>query len=1436
MFHSQIGRLWLRQLTPAQFTAQSIPIVQHLNQGQAFLTDQGERDEAAALNLLACRVARTAAHYAEALGYARAGIDLLGSEGWQRRYSLMLALHIEAAEGASRSGDRASWEEFAVAVLWQTGRRLDAWEELTSGLFARPYLAAALPDIAGVVRASQVLAGELALDTLLPRVVQMVLEAAGAERVVLLLEQHHQWYVAAVAHVGAAPAAMSTMQPAAAAALPRSVLEHVRLTHEEVMLRDVHRAGPFAADPYLAALAAGSLLCVPLLHREALVGMLYLEHRSAASLFSAEGLDLLNLLFHQVTISIENARLYGNLEALVAERTTELVQANRALQADIAERQRIEAALRESEARHQASAREHARLYERERLRVQELNALSATMTEISAELEISRLLYAILERAVELLHASDGELALYDEQRNDLHVLVVYQMPRDYAGTRLAMGEGATGYVAQTRQTLNIENYLDWPGHLPSYDVLGKKSVLLVPLLAGDHLVGVIGIGDVRTRTFSQQDEELLSLLAQQATVAIKNARFYEAARRRAEEAETLRRAGAIVAATLQQDESIARILEQLAYVVPHDCASVQLLSGEDSVIVGGHGFSDLQAVLGMRFSVKANTPTRLIYQERRLSIFNTAAEIDTHLDGRLFDDIQSWMGVPLVVQERVIGMLALESRQSDHFTADHARLVAAFADQVAIALENARLFAEVQQLATLDPLTELSNRRHFFALARTEFERSLRYGHPLSIIMLDVDNFKKINDRYGHAAGDQVLRVIAAQCRDALRSVDIVGRYGGEEMVVMLPETEREGARQVAERLRQSLAQTAVPLDSGMLLITSSLGVATRDPGDDIDLETLIDCADQALYIAKQTGKNRVICWEDGLVTPPSALEDHGGERDDYHLLVHMTAALRFAALHLLAEKNWEHCIQMVLGRFGTASELSCIVIYANRIDRDNNLYMMRCAHWMVPGIVSLPPGDADMPLLVHEIGLERWPRVLSRGDIIAGQVRTFPAEEQGYLLARSVQSTVLVPVFAGLQWWGHLRFDVCDYEHTWSIAELDAFRTLASMLGAAVERQQRQQRARFESADVEATVRVAAYLSQYTSLTTVLEAVCADVARRLAAPVVVLYRYEREPDHLVRAGSVGVPAEVLTSLASLPRTVCARLLRSEQRQIILPDIQAEPDMAHYDLARALDLHGVLSMPLWRAGDLAGMMLAATRATWDEVTTDDPEALGRLADQAALIVTNGHLFGEPPRSADEILEGWSYADDQADQQSVAHTLRVAELTVRLAQVMGVRAPHLVHLRLGALLHGIGRLGIPDAILRKPGPLTAEEWLLVRQQPIYAYEMLASVDFLHAARDIPYCHAERWDGSGYPRGLKGEDIPLAARVFTVVDVWDTLLHDRPGRPAWPSERVQEYLAEQAGKQFDPRIVATFLRMIQGAWSSAPGTLSSSIYADWPHT
>jgi HD-GYP domain-containing protein (c-di-GMP phosphodiesterase class II) len=222
--------------------------------------------------------------------------------------------------------------------------------------------------------------------------------------------------------------------------------------------------------------------------------------------------------------------------------------------------------------------------------------------------------------------------------------------------------------------------------------------------------------------------------------------------------------------------------------------------------------------------------------------------------------------------------------------------------------------------------------------------------------------------------------------------------------------------------------------------------------------------------------------------------------------------------------------------------------------------------------------------------------------------------------------------------------------------------------------------------------------------------------------------------------------------------------------------------------------------------------------------------EFLHTLAGQAAIAIDSSQLFENLQRSNQELiqaydttLEGWARALELRDRETEGHTRRVTELTIRLARFMGVRDHDLVNIHRGVLLHDIGKMGVPDHILKKEGELTKEEWAEMCQHPVYAYNLLSPISFLRGVLDIPYCHHEHWDGSGYPRGLRGEQIPLAARIFSVVDNWDALLSDRPYRRAWPQEKVIKHLKEIAGTMLDPKIVEIFLKMIENEGNGMGG-------------
>jgi PAS domain S-box-containing protein len=216
------------------------------------------------------------------------------------------------------------------------------------------------------------------------------------------------------------------------------------------------------------------------------------------------------------------------------------------------------------------------------------------------------------------------------------------------------------------------------------------------------------------------------------------------------------------------------------------------------------------------------------------------------------------------------------------------------------------------------------------------------------------------------------------------------------------------------------------------------------------------------------------------------------------------------------------------------------------------------------------------------------------------------------------------------------------------------------------------------------------------------------------------------------------------------------------------------------------------------------------------------DAEVITLVGNTTAMAIENSRLVQGLKETNQDLLAaydatitGWTLALDLRDQETEGHSVRVTDLTAQLARAWGIGEEEIIHIRRGALLHDIGKIGIPDAILNKPGSLTDAEWVIMRTHPQSAFDMISQIQYLHPALDIPYCHHEKWDGSGYPRGLKGEEIPLPARLFALVDVWDALRSDRPYRLKWPVEKVIDYIQSQSGTHFDPKATELFLEIIK---------------------
>jgi diguanylate cyclase (GGDEF)-like protein len=524
---------------------------------------------------------------------------------------------------------------------------------------------------------------------------------------------------------------------------------------------------------------------------------------------------------------------------------------------------------------------QNTRLLATERKRAEQLAALH-TVTKASTEADNEdQLIDRVTQQIGQQFSADSFGVLLLDDAANELYLHSSYRSGQYDSPKRVPMGLGVTGAVARTGTPRLVNDVTLTPEYMSLFPL--TRSELCVPLKVEDKLLGVINVESARANAFISDDEELLTIIAGQLAMAIQGLRATQAEHHQTQQ---LERSNSLIRALAQVNAraSAASDLDSVMQTLGSELSSLELrcvaaLSDADNQHVVIRYVSLPGRIVRALMRLGTGNVQNYAIPLERLTQFPHLAEnsylvndpiafvmkLIPGFSRSLTTKIMRLVGVtrstsvcnlPLIADGKLVGILWMwaQGLQESDLPA-----LSLFASQVAASLQSANLLAEVRQLARTDYLTEIFNRRYFFELAEKEFTRSLRYHHPLSAIILDIDHFKQFNDRYGHIIGDQVLKGVARLLGSALREVDILGRYGGEEFSILLPETDLKAARFIAERIIQQVADKPIQTEAGELSVQLSIGVAAY--GSEMpSLHDLVNCADQAMYLAKDAGRNRV------------------------------------------------------------------------------------------------------------------------------------------------------------------------------------------------------------------------------------------------------------------------------------------------------------------------------------------------------------------------------------------------------------------------------------------------------------------------------------------------------------------------------------------------------------------------------------------------
>lgn len=1035
-----------------------------------------------------------------------------------------------------------------------------------------------------------------------------------------------------------------------------------------------------------------------------------------------------------------------------------------------------------------------------------ELSALQETILNLTVRNSLPDLLNMIVERATKLLNASGGGLYLVEPDGKTIRCVVSYNTLKNYVGSILQYGEGAAGRVVKTGKPLILKNYARWSGKTLNTESAepALQALISAPLIWQERVSGVLHV--FRMEEFNKSDLDQLTLFANHAAVAVENARLYEAAaqeleeRKRAEKVQqAIYRISQAVVTTGSLDElfhSIHQILGELMpvenfYIALYDAANdllsfpyyVDMYDQPPPPSKPEHGLTEYVIRTGKPLWAPDKVFQRLVQQ----------GEVES-----VGSDSIDWIGVPLKLEDRVTGVMVAQSyKEGVRYNQDDLDLMEFVSTQVAVSIERKK--AEDALRVSLEDTRQYAERMALLNRVARAINTTLNLDDLLEIVYKEIvkavpaDSF--FVALYDHSTDQLEFRIRVDGALQEEPSIRPLGNALTAEVVnsrkhLLIRDYELEKDKLPAMTLwgtgKPSRSWLGVPMKLGDE-VKGVISVQSYRPNafGASELELLSTIADTV-----------VVAIENARLYEAEKLRTS-------RLTRIVKLGIDLASLHQGSDLL-DTVVKEVAEIMGSAA---CTVML---IDADRNEAVLK-AQTGLPAGMSMDSVPLTLPC-VRKLVEKGEPLILADIDQQEPSIRQI-------LIRPDIKAFFAYPMVQEGRVIGALTLSSLQPYYP-SAEEISTCHLLAERAAASLENARLFEQTEHHLQQVQALRTIDAAIASSFDLRGILSIILHQIITQLnvdAADVLLLNPHNYAFEYAIGKGFLSKAIEKTRFL--LGEGVIGHQIM-ERRTIHIPELKAV--MHNFSRAQVFSSEGFSTysaVPLIAKGEVKGVLEVFQRSP-SQNGTQWVEFLETLAGQVTIAIDNSQLFADLQRSNlelsmayDATIEGWSRALDMRDTVTEGHTKRVTEMALKLARVMGMSESDLVHMRRGILLHDMGKMGIPDTILLKPDALTEDEWKVMHMHPQYAFEMLAPISYLRPALDIPGCHHEKWDGSGYPRGLKGEQIPLAARIFAVVDVFDALTSDRPYRKAWRVDKAIQYIQEEKGKSFDPRVVDVFMSL-----------------------